>query len=51
MNILLWYLPYAMFAETCDLVISERKAQPDSTQPQSHGGTSGGAAEPVSRQD
>jgi hypothetical protein len=33
MNILLWYLPFAMFTETCDLVISECKAQPDSTQP------------------
>jgi hypothetical protein len=28
MNILLWYLPYAMFTETCDLVISECKAPP-----------------------
>jgi hypothetical protein len=26
MNILLWYLPFAMFTETCDLVISECKA-------------------------
>jgi hypothetical protein len=32
MNILLWYLPYAMFTETCDLVISECKVQPDSKQ-------------------
>jgi hypothetical protein len=27
MNILLWYLPFAMFTETCDLMISECKAQ------------------------
>jgi hypothetical protein len=26
MNILLWYLPFAMFTETCDLIISECKA-------------------------
>jgi hypothetical protein len=26
MNILLWYLPFAMFTETCDLVIVECKA-------------------------
>ncbi len=26
MNILLWYLPFAMFSETCDLVIAECKA-------------------------
>jgi hypothetical protein len=26
MNILLWYLPFAMFTETCDLVIAECKA-------------------------
>ena len=26
MNILLWYLPFAMFSETCDLMISECKA-------------------------
>jgi hypothetical protein len=28
MNILLWYLPFAMFTETCDLVIAEYKAPP-----------------------
>jgi hypothetical protein len=28
MNILLWYLPFAMFSETCDLVITECKAPP-----------------------
>ena len=28
MNILLWYLPFAMFTETCDLMISECKAPP-----------------------
>jgi hypothetical protein len=28
MNILLWYLPFAMFSETCDLLISECKAPP-----------------------
>jgi hypothetical protein len=28
MNILLWYLPFAMFTETCDLLISECKAAP-----------------------
>jgi hypothetical protein len=28
MNILLWYLPFAMFTETCDLVIAECKAPP-----------------------
>jgi hypothetical protein len=26
MNIMLWYLPFAMFSETCDLVIAECKA-------------------------
>jgi hypothetical protein len=26
MNIMLWYLPFAMFTETCDLVIAECKA-------------------------
>jgi hypothetical protein len=26
MNILLWYLPFAMFSETCDLMIAECKA-------------------------
>ncbi len=26
MNILLWYLPFAMFDETCDLMIAECKA-------------------------
>ncbi len=26
MNIMLWYLPFAMFTETCDLVIAEYKA-------------------------
>jgi hypothetical protein len=30
MNILLWYLPFAMFTETCDLVIAECKAPPQS---------------------
>jgi hypothetical protein len=25
MNILLWYLPFAMFTETCDLLIAECK--------------------------
>jgi hypothetical protein len=25
MNILLWYLPFAMFSETCDLLIAECK--------------------------
>jgi hypothetical protein len=42
MNILLWYLPYAMFSETCDLVISECIAQSDSTRtpasPETHPG-------------
>jgi hypothetical protein len=28
MNILLWYLPFAMFTETCDIVIAECKAPP-----------------------
>jgi hypothetical protein len=28
MNILLWYLPFAMFTETCDLMINECKAPP-----------------------
>jgi hypothetical protein len=28
MNILLWYLPFAMFSETCDLLISECKVPP-----------------------
>jgi hypothetical protein len=28
MNILLWYLPFAMFTETCDLLASECKAPP-----------------------
>jgi hypothetical protein len=26
MNIMLWYLPFAMFSETCDLLIAECKA-------------------------
>ncbi len=26
MKILLWYLPFAMFTETCDLLIAECKA-------------------------
>jgi hypothetical protein len=37
MNILLWYLPFAMFSETCDLMISECKApaqaKPDAVRP------------------
>jgi hypothetical protein len=28
MNILLWYLPFAMFTETCDLLISECEVPP-----------------------
>jgi hypothetical protein len=28
MNILLWYLPFAMFSETCDLLVSECKVPP-----------------------
>jgi hypothetical protein len=28
MNILLWYLPFAMFSETCDLLVSDRKVPP-----------------------
>jgi hypothetical protein len=28
MNILLWYLPFAMFSETCDLLMSECKTPP-----------------------
>jgi hypothetical protein len=28
MNILLWYPPFAMFSETCDLLIAECKAPP-----------------------
>jgi hypothetical protein len=38
MNILLWYLPFAMFGETCDLLIAEcnapAQAKPDEVRTQ-----------------
>ena len=38
MNILLWYLPFAMFGETCDLMIAEcnapAQAKPDEVRTQ-----------------
>jgi hypothetical protein len=33
MNILLWYLPLAMFSGACDLVLSESDPQTDGEQP------------------
>ena len=41
MNILLWYLPFAMFSETCDLVVSEYKAPPQGkpNEVRTHAGT------------
>ncbi len=36
MNILLWYLPFAMFTETCDLVIAECKAPPQDETNETH---------------
>jgi hypothetical protein len=30
MNILLWYLPYAMFSGACDVVLSESETRTDS---------------------
>jgi hypothetical protein len=39
MNILLWYLPYAMFSGACDVVLSQSETHTDSEPP----------AEPVER--
>ena len=33
MNILLWYLPYAMFSGACDLVSSPNETQTDDERP------------------
>jgi hypothetical protein len=33
MNILFWYLPFAMFSGACDLVLSESDTQTDGEQP------------------
>jgi hypothetical protein len=33
MNILLWYLPYAMFSGACDVVLSESETRTDSGWP------------------
>jgi hypothetical protein len=33
MNILLWYLPYAVFSGACDVVLSDGKAQPGRERP------------------
>jgi hypothetical protein len=48
MNILLWYLPFAMFSETCDLVIAECKApaqgEPNAVRTRRPGAQHGAAA-------
>jgi hypothetical protein len=33
MNILLWYLPYAMFSGACDVVLSQSETQTDDELP------------------
>jgi hypothetical protein len=33
MNILLWYLPYAMFSGACDVALSQSETQPDDEWP------------------
>jgi hypothetical protein len=33
MNILLWYLPYAMFSGACDLALSKSETQADGAGP------------------
>ena len=33
MNILLWYLPYAMFSGACDVVLSESETRTDGKWP------------------
>ncbi len=33
MNILLWYLPYAMFSGACDVVLSESETRTDAESP------------------
>jgi hypothetical protein len=33
MNILLWYLPYAMFSGACDVVLSESETRTQSERP------------------
>lgn len=44
MNILFWYLPFAMFTGVCDVLISESDAQTESHRPAE-------GAEPPPRQD
>jgi hypothetical protein len=33
MNILLWYLPYAMFSGACDIALTQSDAQPNDEWP------------------
>jgi hypothetical protein len=33
MNILLWYLPYAMFSGACDIALTQREAHPNDEWP------------------